>query len=61
MGSQLDNFAVAEATGEFQDIPDGGASKAIEALVFIADNAEVSGAGCELGQELFLNLVRSCS
>ena len=54
---QLDDGAIGEARRELQDISDCCATEAIQALILIADDTEVSSPLCELQEKLFLNVV----
>ena len=54
------SFTLAQpgiALRELEDVPDGGAAEAVEALVLVADHADVSAGLGELQEELFLDVV----
>lgn len=47
-----------EAVRKFQDVPYRCAAKPVEALILVADDAEIAGRFGELEQQLLLNIVR---
>ena len=55
---ELDDRAIGEARRELQDISDCGTTKAIQALILVADDTKVASPLRELQQELLLNVVR---
>ena len=50
--------AVPERLGELQDVSDGGPAEPVEALVVVADDADVHGVAAESQDELLLDVVR---
>ncbi len=57
VGDQLLDLGVRHALGEFEDVADRGTAEAVEALVFVADNAEVACRFREFEEDLFLDVV----
>jgi hypothetical protein len=54
---ELDHPALCEAGPKLEDVPDRGATKPIETLVLVANDAEIAGLLSELEQNLFLDVV----
>ena len=57
IGRELHDHAAGHPLREFEDVPDGRAAEAIETLVFVPDNAEISTLLRESQEELLLDVV----
>ena len=58
VGREPNHGTRREAARELEDVPNGRATEAVQALVLIADDAKVAGLLGELEQELLLDVVR---
>ncbi len=57
VGGEPDGGAAGKALRELQDVSHRGAAEAIEALILVADDAQVAAAGSEVEQKLLLDMV----
>src|SRR5882762_8833477 len=58
VGRQLDDRAAEHSLREFQDVPHGRATKAIQTLILIAHHTKIPCHFAKLQEQLFLNVVR---